>query len=177
MREIAKYNNLIPSHHFHDVLPLHEFHSPTPLHSSLIDPNIWASAMDSSLPGQLVSLLENGQHHVWEDQSIIKWRKRDAHVPLRCHESVEGKPLMAFQFQFLIALIFWFSKIDMLNLVFVNFSSRLTDGIVFCWGWLRNGRNIILWFRFTLHFGCCNVRMHFAKLFTVNLRFYTQYIS
>ncbi|KAB2627403.1 beta-galactosidase [Pyrus ussuriensis x Pyrus communis] len=46
--------------------------------------------MASSLPGQLVSLLENGQHHVWEDQSIIKWRKRDAHVPLRCHESVEG---------------------------------------------------------------------------------------
>ncbi|TQD77556.1 hypothetical protein C1H46_036910 [Malus baccata] len=46
--------------------------------------------MASSLPGQLVSLLENGQHHVWEDQSIIKWRKRDAHVPLRCHESVDG---------------------------------------------------------------------------------------
>ncbi|CAN6567119.1 unnamed protein product [Malus baccata var. baccata] len=46
--------------------------------------------MVASLPGQLVSLLENGQHHVWEDQSIIKWRKKDAHVPLRCHESVEG---------------------------------------------------------------------------------------
>lgn len=45
--------------------------------------------MASSLPGQLVFLLENG-HHVWEDQSLIKWRKRDAHVPLRCHDSIEG---------------------------------------------------------------------------------------
>ncbi|PQQ19668.1 uncharacterized protein Pyn_22599 [Prunus yedoensis var. nudiflora] len=45
--------------------------------------------MASSLPGQLVFPLENG-HQVWEDQSFIKWRKRDAHVPLRCHESIEG---------------------------------------------------------------------------------------
>ncbi|XP_020414127.1 uncharacterized protein LOC18785437 [Prunus persica] len=45
--------------------------------------------MASSLPGLFVFLLENG-HHVWEDQSLIKWRKRDAHVPLRCHDSIEG---------------------------------------------------------------------------------------
>ncbi|KAK9912811.1 hypothetical protein M0R45_036651 [Rubus argutus] len=45
--------------------------------------------MASSLVGQLVFPTENG-HQVWEDQSIIKWRKRDAHVTLRCHESIEG---------------------------------------------------------------------------------------
>ncbi|XP_050381024.1 uncharacterized protein LOC126798186 isoform X2 [Argentina anserina] len=44
--------------------------------------------MASSMMGQLVSPLETG-HHVWEDQSFIKWNKRDAHVPLRCHESIE----------------------------------------------------------------------------------------
>ncbi|KAL6129418.1 hypothetical protein ACLB2K_072768 [Fragaria x ananassa] len=43
----------------------------------------------ASMMGQLVSPLETG-HHVWEDQSFIKWNKRDAHVPLRCHESIEG---------------------------------------------------------------------------------------
>ncbi|KAJ4720300.1 Beta-galactosidase [Melia azedarach] len=32
---------------------------------------------------------ENG-YKVWEDQSFIKWRKRDPHVTLRCHDSVEG---------------------------------------------------------------------------------------
>ncbi|KAI3880691.1 hypothetical protein MKX03_008102 [Papaver bracteatum] len=27
---------------------------------------------------------------VWEDESLIKWRKRDAHVSLHCNESVQG---------------------------------------------------------------------------------------
>ncbi|KAK1279060.1 hypothetical protein QJS04_geneDACA016592 [Acorus gramineus] len=26
----------------------------------------------------------------WEDPSFIKWRKRDPHVPLHCHDSIEG---------------------------------------------------------------------------------------
>ncbi|KAL7120394.1 hypothetical protein ACP275_02G120100 [Erythranthe tilingii] len=43
----------------------------------------------NSLVGQLVLPPSNG-HKVWEDPSIFKWRKRDAHVPLHCHESVEG---------------------------------------------------------------------------------------
>ncbi|XP_051122924.1 uncharacterized protein LOC127245866 [Andrographis paniculata] len=42
-----------------------------------------------SLSGQLVLPASNG-YKIWEDPSFIKWRKRDAHVPLRSHESVEG---------------------------------------------------------------------------------------
>ncbi|KAJ4847213.1 hypothetical protein Tsubulata_008458 [Turnera subulata] len=38
---------------------------------------------------QLVSPVESG-HRVWEDESFIKWRKRDPHVTLRCHESPQG---------------------------------------------------------------------------------------
>ena len=44
----------------------------------------------ASLIAQLVSPVETG-HKVWQDQSFIKWRKRDPHVTLHCHESVEGK--------------------------------------------------------------------------------------
>lgn len=29
-------------------------------------------------------------YKVWEDPSFIKWRKRDSHVSLHCHDSVEG---------------------------------------------------------------------------------------
>ncbi|KAL9233819.1 hypothetical protein vseg_008766 [Gypsophila vaccaria] len=36
---------------------------------------------------QEVSLLN---YPVWQDPSFFKWRKRDAHVPLRCHDTVEG---------------------------------------------------------------------------------------
>ncbi|KDP40530.1 hypothetical protein JCGZ_24529 [Jatropha curcas] len=43
----------------------------------------------ASLVSQMVSPLESG-HKVWEDQTFIKWRKRDPHVTLHCHESVEG---------------------------------------------------------------------------------------
>ncbi|EPS71270.1 hypothetical protein M569_03489 [Genlisea aurea] len=42
-----------------------------------------------SLVGQLFSPGNSG-YKIWEDPSIIKWRKRDAHVPLHSHESVEG---------------------------------------------------------------------------------------
>ncbi|XVE52295.1 hypothetical protein DITRI_Ditri02bG0111300 [Diplodiscus trichospermus] len=45
--------------------------------------------MASLIVGQLVFPSENG-YKVWEDQSFIKWRKRDPHVTLHCHESVEG---------------------------------------------------------------------------------------
>ncbi|KAF2322515.1 hypothetical protein GH714_017392 [Hevea brasiliensis] len=43
----------------------------------------------SSLGAQMLSPLESG-HRVWEDPSFIKWRKRDPHVTLHCHESVGG---------------------------------------------------------------------------------------
>ncbi|KAF5729323.1 beta-galactosidase [Tripterygium wilfordii] len=43
----------------------------------------------ASLAAQLVLPSENG-YRAWEDQSFIKWKKRDSHVTLRCHESVEG---------------------------------------------------------------------------------------
>lgn len=43
-------------------------------------------------------------HKIWEDPSIIKWRKRDAHVPFRCHDTVEG------------SLRYWYerNKVDLL---------------------------------------------------------------
>ncbi|EEF49562.1 beta-galactosidase isoform X1 [Ricinus communis] len=43
----------------------------------------------ASLAANMVSPLETG-HKVWEDPSFIKWRKREPHVTLHCHESVEG---------------------------------------------------------------------------------------
>ncbi|XP_077218158.1 glycoside hydrolase family 2 protein [Tasmannia lanceolata] len=41
---------------------------------------------------------------IWEDESFIKWRKRDAHVSLHCHDTVEG------------SLKYWFerNKVDFL---------------------------------------------------------------
>ncbi|KAF3778694.1 Beta-galactosidase [Nymphaea thermarum] len=44
--------------------------------------------MTSALTGGVVSAIWNGDR-VWEDPAIIKWRKRDAHVPLQCHDTVE----------------------------------------------------------------------------------------
>ncbi|XP_020597833.1 uncharacterized protein LOC110037512, partial [Phalaenopsis equestris] len=32
----------------------------------------------------------NHSSRVWEDPSYFKWRKRDAHVPLRSHDTIEG---------------------------------------------------------------------------------------
>ncbi|KAF9591655.1 hypothetical protein IFM89_005236 [Coptis chinensis] len=43
--------------------------------------------------GQVIGLSDssnNGYYKVYEDPTFIKWRKRDAHVPLRCHDTVEG---------------------------------------------------------------------------------------
>ncbi|OMO87190.1 hypothetical protein COLO4_20752 [Corchorus olitorius] len=45
--------------------------------------------MASLIVGQLPFPSENG-YKVWEDPSFIKWKKRDPHVTLHCHESVEG---------------------------------------------------------------------------------------
>ncbi|XVF00254.1 hypothetical protein REPUB_Repub03eG0269200 [Reevesia pubescens] len=45
--------------------------------------------MASLIVSQLVFPSENG-YKVWEDQSFIKWRKRDPHVTFQCHESIEG---------------------------------------------------------------------------------------
>ncbi|GAB4853018.1 hypothetical protein Ancab_017207 [Ancistrocladus abbreviatus] len=41
------------------------------------------------LNGQNGSPLEFS-HRVWEDPSFFKWGKRDAHVPLCRHDTVEG---------------------------------------------------------------------------------------
>lgn len=43
----------------------------------------------ASVVGQLHLPLDL-QHKIWEDPSFIKWRKRDAHVTLRCHDTIEG---------------------------------------------------------------------------------------
>ncbi|OAY82049.1 Beta-galactosidase [Ananas comosus] len=34
----------------------------------------------------------NNSYKFWEDPSFIKWRKRDSHVPLRSHDSLEAVP-------------------------------------------------------------------------------------
>ncbi|KAM7264111.1 hypothetical protein ACFE04_001794 [Oxalis oulophora] len=47
-------------------------------------------ASSSSLIGPLVINNGGGQYKIWEDQSFIKWRKRDPHVTFHCHESIEG---------------------------------------------------------------------------------------
>nr|XP_043631574.1 beta-galactosidase [Erigeron canadensis] len=40
---------------------------------------------------KLIVNASNGDNYkVWEDPSFIKWRKRDSHVSLHCHDSVEG---------------------------------------------------------------------------------------
>ncbi|KAK2983069.1 hypothetical protein RJ640_006456 [Escallonia rubra] len=56
-------------------------------------PQLGNSQLVSSVMASLVSQLvfpSNGSHREWEDPSIIKWGKRDAHVSLHCHDSVEG---------------------------------------------------------------------------------------
>ncbi|KAK8919439.1 hypothetical protein KSP39_PZI021197 [Platanthera zijinensis] len=44
-------------------------------------------------------------HRVWEDPSYFRWRKRDAHVPLRSHDTIEG------------SLRYWYhqNKVDILH--------------------------------------------------------------
>ncbi|GAV75270.1 Glyco_hydro_2 domain-containing protein/Glyco_hydro_2_C domain-containing protein/Glyco_hydro_2_N domain-containing protein/Bgal_small_N domain-containing protein [Cephalotus follicularis] len=59
----------------------------------------------ASLLGQFVLPIENSSgYKIWEDQSFIKWRKRDPHVSLHCHDSIEG------------SLRYWYerNKVDLL---------------------------------------------------------------
>lgn len=42
-------------------------------------------------------------HRVWEDPSFIKWRKWDAHVPLHCHDTVQG-------LSFVIGMIYFMGR-------------------------------------------------------------------
>lgn len=46
--------------------------------------------MTSSVISQLTLPSGGSAPRPWEDPSFIKWRKRDSHVTLHCHESVEG---------------------------------------------------------------------------------------
>lgn len=56
--------------------------SPTHLPASEVEKQSMGSTEN-----QEASLLK---YEVWKDQSFFKWRKRDAHVPLRCHDTIEG---------------------------------------------------------------------------------------
>lgn len=49
--------------------------------------------MASNLVGQIIFPPDVNAHRVWEDPSFIKWKKRDPHVNLHCHDSVEGESL------------------------------------------------------------------------------------
>lgn len=47
--------------------------------------------MTSLSPSGLLQILGNSScWKAWEDPSFIKWRKREAHVPLRSHDTIEG---------------------------------------------------------------------------------------
>lgn len=54
----------------------------------------------ASLVGPPVPLPKNG-YKAYEDPSFIKWNKRDAHVTLRCQDSVEG----IYQYSMFLVLI------------------------------------------------------------------------
>lgn len=51
--------------------------------------------MASISPVGLLSPI-NYSYRIWEDPSFIKWRKRDAHVPLHSHDTVEGNNIMIY---------------------------------------------------------------------------------
>ncbi|KAK7317355.1 hypothetical protein RJT34_01507 [Clitoria ternatea] len=48
-----------------------------------------SSSPSSLAAGPLLLSTQNG-YKVWEDPSFIKWRKRESHVTLQCHDSLEG---------------------------------------------------------------------------------------
>ncbi|KAI7729494.1 hypothetical protein M8C21_024494 [Ambrosia artemisiifolia] len=49
-----------------------------------------AASATMVVSNKLIVNSSNGDYKVWEDPSFIKWRKRDSHVSLHCHDSVEG---------------------------------------------------------------------------------------
>ncbi|XLT06049.1 hypothetical protein HN51_044798 [Arachis hypogaea] len=80
-----------------------------------------ASSSSKSLVGPLALVSENGCR-VWEDPSFIKWRKRDAHVTLRSHESVEE------------SLRYWYkrNKVDFLASKFAVWNDDAIQGSLDC---------------------------------------------
>ncbi|KAK9682803.1 hypothetical protein RND81_10G097500 [Saponaria officinalis] len=77
--------------HFHNktfkfpIFSCHCVNSPVNHPVSEVENQTMATVEDRDR--QEVSLLN---YPVWQDPSFFKWRKRDAHVPLRCHDTVEG---------------------------------------------------------------------------------------
>ncbi|KAG2396533.1 hypothetical protein LR48_Vigan08g004000 [Vigna angularis] len=49
-----------------------------------------ASSSSSLVVVGPLNLTQQNGYKVWEDPSFIKWRKRDSHVTLHCHDSLEG---------------------------------------------------------------------------------------
>ncbi|GFY94928.1 glycoside hydrolase family 2 protein [Actinidia rufa] len=60
----------------------------------------------ASLLGQLV-FSPNNCYKVWEDPSFFKWRKRDAHVSLHCHDTIEGSLRYWYQCR---SLRYWYQR-------------------------------------------------------------------
>ncbi|OWM90042.1 hypothetical protein CDL15_Pgr026955 [Punica granatum] len=69
-----------------------------------------------------MSLPSESGYRPWEDQSFIKWKKRDPHVNLRCHDSVEG------------SLKFWYerSKVDYVAANVAVWDDEAVDGALTC---------------------------------------------
>ncbi|CAN6444056.1 unnamed protein product [Victoria cruziana] len=74
--------------------------------------------MTSAMAGGVVSAIWNGDR-VWEDPAIIKWRKRDAHVPLQCHDTVEG------------ALKYWYKRSNV-DVLVSNLATWNDDAVSSC---------------------------------------------
>ncbi|KMT17108.1 hypothetical protein BVRB_2g041620 [Beta vulgaris subsp. vulgaris] len=73
----------------------------------------------ASVDNQEASLLK---YEVWKDQSLFKWRKRDAHVPLRCHDTIEG------------SLRYWLerSKVDLSASNLASWDDNAVDAALNC---------------------------------------------
>jgi len=67
-----------------------------------------------------LSLTQQNGYKVWEDPSFIKWRKRDPHVTLHCHDSLEGLALINKFFPF--RLLGWILR---------------ENGFISCFGFVR----------------------------------------
>lgn len=77
--------------HLADPLQAEKVSSVWCFHFVLVGRNdeIGLSIWLAPLAGQCDFSTDNG-YKVWEDQSFIMWRKRDPHITLHCHNSIEG---------------------------------------------------------------------------------------
>ncbi|KAJ0464493.1 putative glycoside hydrolase, family 2, beta-galactosidase [Helianthus annuus] len=81
-----------------------------------------AASATMVVSNKLIVNSSNGDYKVWEDPSFIKWRKRDSHVSLHCHDSVEG------------SLKYWYerNKVDVLAAKSAVWDDDAVSGSIEC---------------------------------------------